>query len=115
MGVTGVQTCALPISYGKGIKHLNIKKDANSPAVAPTMENVLAAKYPISRYLYWYVAGQPQGDARKLVDWVYSKDGQEIVEKVGYYPLNDTDRSAFYARVTGGPAKSALTPVRKKS
>src|SRR6266478_4235192 len=35
------------IAYGKGIKHLNIKKDANSPAIAPTMENVLAAKYPI--------------------------------------------------------------------
>jgi len=103
------------IAYGKGIKHLNIKKDANSPAIAPTMENVLAAKYPISRYLYWYIAGPPQGDARKLVDWVYSKEGQEIVEKVGYYPLNDTDRATFYARVTGGPAKAALTPVKKKS
>src|SRR6266852_715046 len=101
---------------GYGIKHLNIKKDANSPAVAPTMENVLAAKYPISRYLYWYVAGQPQGDNRKLVDWVYSNEGQEIVEKVGYYPLNEPYRATFYARVTGGPAtKAALTPVKKKS
>ena len=103
------------IAYGKGIKHLNIKKDANSPAVAPTMENVLAAKYPISRYLYWYAAGPPQADMRKLVDWVYSKEGQEVVEKVGYYPLNDTDRETFYARVTGGRAKAALTPVKKKS
>ncbi len=103
------------IAYGKGIKHLNIKKDANSPAIAPTMENVLAAKYPISRYLYWYIAGPPQGDARKLVDWVYSKEGQEVVEKVGYYPLNDADRATFYARITGGPAKAALTPVKKKS
>ena len=103
------------IAYGKGIKPLNIKKDANSPAVAPTMENVLAANYPISRYLYWYVAGQPQGDVRKLVDWVYSKEGQEIVEKVGYYPLNDTDRSTFYARVAGAPGKATVTPVKKKS
>ncbi len=103
------------IAYGKGIKHLNIKKDANSPAVAPTMENVLAAKYPISRYLYWYVAGQPQGDAAKLVDWVYSKEGQEIVEKVGYYPLTETDRSNFAARASGGSMKAAAAPAKKKS
>ena len=93
------------IAYGKGIKHLNIKKDANTPAVAPTMENVLAAKYPISRYLYWYLAGLPAGDTKKLVDWVYSKEGQEVVEKVGYYPLNETDRVNFSARASGGAAK----------
>ena len=93
------------IAYGKGIKHLNIKKDANSPAVAPTMENVLAAKYPISRYLYWYLAGLPTGDTKKLVDWVYSKEGQEVVEKVGYYPLNEADRVTFSARDSGGAAK----------
>ena len=93
------------IAYGKGIKHLNIKKDANTPAVAPTMENVLAAKYPISRYLYWYLAGMPAGDTKKLVDWVYSKEGQEVVEKVGYYPLNEADRVTFSARASGGAAK----------
>lgn len=103
------------IAYGKGIKHLNIKKDANSPAVAPTMENVLAAKYPISRYLYWYVSGLPQGDARKLADWVYTKEGQEVVEKVGYYPLNETDRVNFAARVSGTSVKAAADPAKKKS
>jgi len=94
------------IAYGKGIKHLRIKKDANSPGVEPTMENVLAARYPISRYLYWYLAGQPAGDTLKLCQWVMSADGQSVVEKVGYYPLSNTDRSKFAALVGVGGASA---------
>ncbi len=90
------------IAYGEGVKHLRVKKDANSPAVEPSMENVLAAKYPISRHLYWYLAGQPTGDVKTLAEWVVSKEGQEVVEKVGYYPLNETDRQASAAKLTGG-------------
>ncbi len=89
------------IAYGEGVKHLKIKKDDKSPAVEPTMENVLAAKYPISRYLYWYLAGQPAGDLRKLAEWVVSQEGQAVVENVGYYPLNDTDRAAAAAKLSG--------------
>jgi len=92
------------VAYGKGVKHLRVKKDANSPALEPSMENVLAAKYPVSRYLYWYLAGLPQGDVKKIADWVVTKDGQRVVENVGYYPLNETDRSASVAKL-GGAAK----------
>ena len=90
------------IAYGEGVKHLRVKKDANSPAVEPSMENVLSAKYPISRHLYWYLAGQPTGDLRAFAEWVVSKEGQEVVEKVGYYPLNEKDRQTSAAKLTGG-------------
>ncbi len=90
------------IAYGKGIKHLRVKKDANSPAVEPSMENVLAAKYPISRHLYFYTIGQPTGDLKTFVEWVLSKEGQGVVENVGYYPLSDKDRQASAAKLTGG-------------
>jgi hypothetical protein len=39
-----------------------MKKDASSPALEPTMENVLSSSYPISRNLFWYVVGEPSGD-----------------------------------------------------
>ena len=94
------------IAYGKGIKHLRIKKDANTPGVEPTIENVLTARYPISRYHYWYLAGQPTGDSLKLCQWVMSADGQSVVEKVGYYPLSNTDRSKFAALVGVGGASA---------
>jgi len=94
------------IAYGKGIKHLRVKKDANSPGVEPSMENVLSAQYPISRHLYWYLAGPPAGDLLAFAQWVVSKEGQEVVEKVGYYPLNDKDRSASAAKLDAGKAKT---------
>jgi phosphate transport system substrate-binding protein len=89
------------IAYGKGIKHLRVKKDASSPAVEPSMENVLAARYPISRHLYWYFVGLPAGDLEALAQWVLSKEGQSVVENVGYYPLSETDRKASLAKLGG--------------
>jgi phosphate transport system substrate-binding protein len=97
------------IAYGKGIKHLHVKKDASSPAIEPTMENVVKGTYPISRYLYWYTAGQPSGDLKNLVDWVMTKDGQAVVEDVGYYPLPED----VLAKYTGGPTKEAKAKGRK--
>jgi phosphate transport system substrate-binding protein len=97
------------IAYGKGIKHLRVKKDANSPGVDPSMENVVSGSYPISRYLYWYTAGQPTGDLKKLVDWVMTKDGQSVVENVGYYPLPES----VLAKYAGAPAKDAKTKTKK--
>jgi phosphate transport system substrate-binding protein len=97
------------IAYGKGIKHLRVRKDANSPAIEPSMDNVMSGAYPISRYLYWYLAGQPAGDLKKLVDWVMTKDGQSVVENVGYYPLPEN----VLTRYAGGPAKQAKAKSRK--
>jgi len=89
------------IAYGKGVRHLRVKKDPNSPAIEPSMENVLAGKYPISRYLYWYTAGMPSGDMLKLCQWVVSEEGQKVVENVGYYRLNPNDRMATAAKLDG--------------
>ncbi len=89
------------IAYGKGIKHLRVKKDANSPGIEPSQENVVTGKYPISRYLFWYLAGQPAGELKKLTEWVMSKDGQAVVENVGYYPLP----AEVLAKYTGGAPK----------
>ena len=102
------------IAYGKGIKHLRVKKDDKSPAIEPSMENVLQGKYPISRFLYWYFAGQPAGDAKKLTEWVVSKEGQQVVENVGYYPLNESDRAASIAKLGGAaPAKTKMAKGSK--
>jgi phosphate transport system substrate-binding protein len=89
------------IAYAKGIHHAMVKQDANSPAVEPSMENVLSAKYPISRYLYWYTAGDPSGEMKKLVDWVLGAEGQKLVQEVGYYPLPKPGDSA--ATISKGP------------
>jgi phosphate transport system substrate-binding protein len=89
------------IAYGKGIKHLRVKKDANSPGVEPTMENARNGNYPISRFLYWYFAGQPAGEVKKLADWVMTHEGQAVVENVGYYALPES----VIAKYASDPAK----------
>ena len=94
------------IAYAKGIHHTMVKKDASSPAVEPSMENVLTSKYPISRYLYWYMAGEPSGEAAKLVDWVLGAEGQKLVQEVGYYPLpKPADSGATVSKAPGAKKK----------
>ena len=43
------------IAYLKGVKALKVKKNASTPGVEPTLENVQKNIYPISRFLYWYL------------------------------------------------------------
>jgi phosphate transport system substrate-binding protein len=75
------------IAYGKGVKALKVKKDDKSAAVEPTLENVQKNLYPISRFLYWYLAGQPKGQIAQLTSWVMTPEGQSVINDVGYYPL----------------------------
>ncbi len=75
------------IGYNKGVKVLKISKEPTGKALEPTMKNVMSRKYPLSRYLYFYTVGQPSPSAKKFIDWVAGKQGQEVCQKVGYYPL----------------------------
>jgi len=79
--------------YGMGYisnkqKAVLIAKDPNSEFVAPTIDNVISGKYPISRPLLLYTNGQPQGLVKKFVDFALSKEGQEIVSKTDFVPVN---------------------------
>jgi phosphate transport system substrate-binding protein len=74
-------------AYAKGIRVLNIKKDAESPAVEPNLANVQNGSYPLSRPLFFYLRNKATGDIKSFVDWVLSAEGQEIVTKVGYFPV----------------------------
>ena len=74
-------------AYAKGVRYCKVKKDAQTPGYEPTLENIKNGKYPISRYLYWYVRNKPTGEIKKLVDFVLSEQGQQIVSKVGYFPV----------------------------
>lgn len=72
-------------AYAKGVKELSIKTDKGS--YRPIAEHVKSGSYPLARDLYWYLRSKPSGEVKKLVDWVLSPEGQEIVVKVGYFPI----------------------------
>jgi len=90
------------VAYGKGVRILKVKKDDASPAMEPTQENVIGGTYPISRSLYFYTLGEPQGALKHLVDWVRGPEGQKVCAEVGYFPLPEDRRAAAAGPAPGG-------------
>lgn len=74
-----------------GVKALPIAKNDKSPAIEGHYENLINNSYPLSRYLNLYVAKEPGKGLdplrQEFLKFVFSKEGQEIVVKDGYYPL----------------------------
>ena len=75
------------IAYLEGIQALKVKKDDASPAVAPSLDTAQDGSYPISRFLYFYTAGDPTPSMKRFITWVTGPDGQKTIGDVGYYPL----------------------------
>jgi phosphate transport system substrate-binding protein len=78
--------------YGMGYissaqKPVAVAQDENSEYVAPTLENVRSGKYPISRPLFFYTNGQPQGLVKKFIDFALSQEGQKIVIETDFVPV----------------------------
>ncbi|MDD5634175.1 MAG: phosphate ABC transporter substrate-binding protein [Candidatus Omnitrophica bacterium] len=78
--------------YGMGYispkqKPIAVAKDEHSEYFAPTIENVLNGKYPISRPLFFYTNGLPKDPVKKFVDFTLSKEGQDIVLATDFVPI----------------------------
>jgi len=79
--------------YGMGYisskqKPIMVAKDEKGEYEAPTIENVINGKYPISRPLFLYTNGESQGLVKKFIDFCLSKEGQDIVLKTDFVPIN---------------------------
>ncbi|TRZ48768.1 phosphate ABC transporter substrate-binding protein [bacterium] len=79
--------------YGMGYisskqKPIAVAKDENSEYVVPVIENVVNGKYPISRPLFIYTNGSPQGLVKKFIDFALSKEGQDIVLATDFVPVS---------------------------
>ncbi len=55
--------------------------------VMPSKETVLSKKYALARPLFMYTNGEPKGAAKKYMDFVTGKEGQKIVESLGFVGL----------------------------
>jgi ABC-type phosphate transport system substrate-binding protein len=94
------------IAYAKGVRALAVKKDAASPAIEPTQEAVVQGTYPISRYLYFYTIGEPEGTMKHFIEWVRSPEGQKVCADVGYFALPEPQQGKAPA---GTPGKETIT------
>jgi phosphate transport system substrate-binding protein len=92
------------------VRAVPLQKDAKSKVVEAIPANAYTGTYPLARFLYVYVNQKPgtQLDPlrREFVRYMLSKQGQEDVVKVGYYPL--TSKLAGDALKTVGLEATAV-------
>jgi len=71
-----------------GVKIVNISKEGQSETYSPAkIENVMSKKYPITRPLNHYTNGKPSGKLFDFIRFEISNEGQEIVRKEGFFPV----------------------------
>jgi phosphate transport system substrate-binding protein len=74
-----------------GVKTLAIAPAAGAAPVAGSYEHCLDGSYPLARHLNLYIVKDPTKPldplVREFVRFIFSKEGQEIVVKDGYFPL----------------------------
>ncbi|MEW6170610.1 MAG: phosphate ABC transporter substrate-binding protein [Candidatus Omnitrophota bacterium] len=78
--------------YGMGYisreqKLIAVAKDTKSNYIEPTITTIKNNSYPISRPLYMYTKGEPEGVIKQFMDYVYSPEGQKIVKDTDFVPV----------------------------
>jgi phosphate transport system substrate-binding protein len=77
----------------KGIKSLKIAKEKTLTPISPLdFEGVKKGAYPLTRPLYQYTIGKPKGDVLRFIQFILSKEGQNVVINSGFYPVSNEYR-----------------------
>ncbi len=93
IGYIGVAQAAEFTKEGK-LKEVAIAFKAGEAPVLPTPETILSGKYPISRALYNYTRGEPEGVSKEYLSFVTGPEGQKIVEEIGFVTLSKSGAAA---------------------
>ncbi len=56
--------------------------------VAPTLENIENGSYPIASEFMAVTRSDADENTKAFLNWILSEEGQELIEKTGYTPLN---------------------------
>lgn len=83
-GAIGYVGLGYAAKAGDKVKVVNVKADADAPAVAPSEETVKSGAYSIARPLYLITAENPAGSVKIFLDFALSDEGQEVVRSNDY-------------------------------
>ncbi|KIL43932.1 membrane protein [Jeotgalibacillus soli] len=56
--------------------------------VYPDKKTFRSDQYPISAEFYAIAAGSDNPNVEPFIEWILSEQGQELVDKTGYVPMN---------------------------
>jgi phosphate transport system substrate-binding protein len=94
--IQSVETDAPAIGYvglgyaeqaGNRVKIIEVKADANAPAIAPSEATVRDGTYSVSRPLYFYTGADASPLASDFIQFCLAQPGQTIVRQEGYVPV----------------------------
>ena len=72
----------------KGLKVLNVAKDANSSAYSPLDKAAVdSGQYPVARPLYQATNGKPNAVVADFIRFETGPEGQKIVEREGFFTI----------------------------
>lgn len=76
-----------------GVKVLSLSNKKGETCLDGSYDNVVSGKYPLSRFLFLNIVKHPNKPldplVKEFVKYVLSSEGQKIVIKEGYLPLNN--------------------------
>ncbi len=79
------------VGYAKEAAGIKVLKVASTPALGYfdpfNSADVKSGRYPISRPLNQYTDGVPKGVAKDFLEFELSPEGQEVVEKEGFFAI----------------------------
>jgi phosphate transport system substrate-binding protein len=70
------------------VKEYNVKA-VNLDGIAPTNANVANGSYSLSRPFLFITKGESTGKARQFIDFILSKDGQDVLVREGLISVNE--------------------------
>jgi len=71
------------------VKIACITAENGQPCSSPSIEGITDKSYPMTRPLYMYTNGRPEGEIKKYIDWVLGDEGQCILADRQYAPLRE--------------------------
>ena len=61
--------------------------EENIEGIEPNLNNIENGTYPIASEFFAVTRTNADENTKKLLDWVLSNQGQELVKKTGYTPV----------------------------
>ncbi|MGJ8643645.1 MAG: phosphate ABC transporter substrate-binding protein [Luteolibacter sp.] len=76
----GIGYVGLAYADKDGLRSVKVEGEAAKPRNKDS--------YPLSRSLFYYTVGQPEGEAKKFLDWATSsEEAAKVIDTVGFIPI----------------------------
>lgn len=80
-----------PLAIGyNGIGYIEDNEDIETLSIngiPANTETALSGEFPVVRFLHMYTDGEPAGDTKAFIDFIFSAEGQKQVKQAGFLPV----------------------------